>query len=182
MLQAISIGAPASGPSGWTGYSGVWNSADKTAGTTLSLGDRLASAAAGNNSARSTPALATKSWCNFIFMTNADAFAGVANATETLTNYPGQTTNSIGFDGEDGNLYYNAGVIFDGAICSQYDQITIARNGVNYWFARNGVWFQGDPILGTSPFVTTISGDVYFMGPRNVDSILMVALPTGFAP
>lgn len=168
--------------SGWVGYYDGFNSLDKTAGTTLGNGDTSAAAALGNNSARTATAIPDKCWATFAMLGTGDEFVGVANATETISNYPGQTTNSWGFDGEDGVLYYNAANQFSGTICAVGDQITIARNGANLWFARNGSWFQGDPFLGTSPFVHGLTGDLYFMGPRNPGTLIICQLPTGFTP
>lgn len=178
-------------PSGiktWIPYNAGWSSTDKSADATVSGGNNnlCTSNGVGDGSARTSLKLPLRTFAHFILRVNGIGIIGIANSSEDLTTYPGGSVNSIGFDGEDGKVYYNGTSLFSGTIGVTDTIISIFRDGNYVWFARNGVYFRGDPFTGTLPFVHNIQGDLYFMGPRSVSSAVSIMpsinFPTGFVP
>lgn len=98
-----------------------FNSADKNANITLSESDfRAASVVATNQSVRGTIAFETgKSYyVELLWNSGTEVYLGVGNSSASLSQYPGQNTNSWSCRGSNGLIYQNGGSAGSGPACS----------------------------------------------------------------
>lgn len=180
---------------GFSGTQPLWNSADKDSDITLSDGDRTASAA-GAGGVRSVQSLAAglryveATWVTI--SSGSNGRFGVANASFTITNVPGDDSNVWCIQG-DGNKRTNNTASSYGSSYSNGDVCMMALNLTSgkIWFGANGTWFNsGDPAAGTGEAFTSLTGPLYVVFGRGSGSDRSVTLtatsayaytaPTGF--
>ncbi|KKM27866.1 hypothetical protein LCGC14_1570430 [marine sediment metagenome] len=161
----------------------TWNPADKHANIALSLGDLRATtddaSGSGYWGVRATEGKASgKPYFEIVCVLPWDFIRiGVANLSQSLSGYPGDSTNSWGYAASTGKKYYNGAGTAYGNAWTDGDVIGVAldRDNGKIWFSINGVWqASGDPAAGTNPAYTGLSGTLYPMaGPygSNGDSI-----------
>jgi hypothetical protein len=153
----------------------TWNPLDKDADITLSNGDLTITAgtSAENNIRTISSITGGRRYHEITVGTIAaspDHFFGWANATETLTNFAGQTTNSCGWRGSDGGVFINGGSIgtantytTGNVLCFAYskaDGRLWVRVGSGNW--NNDV--SANPAANVGGFTTSISAAIYAWG------------------
>ncbi len=162
------MGRP-SASAGWLSYGGTWNPSDKHADVTLSRVNtiNLAHASNGSRNARGTLALSGKVAFHFYVLavgTTTSIYLGIATASETLTTYPGGSTNSYGVFCQNGKLTLNnvESVLLGGSYTTG-DYLTFAYDNGNLWIAKNGVYpLSGDPLTGANPHVTGLAPNTWY--------------------
>lgn len=143
----------------------TWNPADKNAGITLSNSDRTESGAA-NITLRSTAGKSSGKWMMEITLDSGTSrLLGLGNSSASLSQYPGQNTNSWAYY-TNGQKYTNNSGSAYGNSFTNGDVISIAWDADNgkLYFAKNGTWQNsGDPAAGTNAAFTGLTGPLYVM-------------------
>jgi len=157
-LLSLSSGASGGGGGGVTTYA-TWNPLDKGSGITLSNGNLTATCP--NTTiqfARSTIGLTTGKWYWEIVATTADLTApmpGIVTAsTLTASQYPGQTTDSIGWY-PNGNVYVNNSITYTRSSYVSGDVLGFAldKTGQTLSLYKNGVSAGASiPVVGTTHY------------------------------
>jgi hypothetical protein len=139
-------------PPAATAWGGTWNSADKGANITLSNSDLTADCASGNGNVRGTQGRNSGRYYFEITETVGDQIwlGGVANASATLSNYPGSDSNGWSFFALN-DTCYPGGVGMPG-------QITSTTVGV--WLNNGVLSFIGDGTLGGTAY-SGITGSMF---------------------
>lgn len=147
-----------------------WNAADKDASVVLSSGDTVARFPTADRNIRGDVGHSTG--LRYFRLrtsagTTASGCAGVANATASLTARPGLSdANSWAHQSNANKLhsgFSSYGNFWDGAS----DELMVAVNFTtgNMWFGKNGTWMaSGDPVAGTNPSFTGVSGTLFPIG------------------
>lgn len=106
----------------------TWNPSDKSSQITLSNGDLTAAfSGASNGLVRSALSKAAGKWYWEITINSGTEFTGVANATASTGEYPGQSANSLGYSNALGKIYKGATAIVTGlAAATAGDVIGVA--------------------------------------------------------
>lgn len=96
------------------------------------------------------------------------ALIGIANISQTLNNGddPGDSINSYGYKGSNGNKRHNGSGFAYGDAWGDGDIIGVALdlNLGKIWFSTNGIWQNGGkPSIGANPCFSSISGTYYPM-------------------
>lgn len=102
----------------------------------------------------------------------ASIITGLADANASLAGYPGNTPNSAGIQWQHAPLvtqpFVNGMTRANGFSVSGTsvagDRITVYHKrsaGGAVWFARNGLMASGDPVAGTNPSLTGVTGMIF---------------------
>lgn len=146
-----------------------WNPADKAANITLSGSNKTATKVIDNAYAgvRATLGRSTgKYYFEVVIVeggTSPFITIGVNAASESLNNFTGSSANGWGYYQQTGEKTNNGATTAFGASYATGDVVGIAVDfGLGYiWFAKNDVWQTGDPVTGTSPAFTGLSGTLF---------------------
>lgn len=134
----------------------TWDPANKGVNTTLSNGNLTASnSTAGADTTFAAIGKTSGKWYFEVTVSSSSALAlGVANGSQTTSQYPGQTANAIGY-GYNGLIYYNGGTPHTYSTYTSGDVIGIAYDAGagTVTFYKNGV-SQGSP-------TATLTGTIY---------------------
>lgn len=146
----------------------TWNPADTSADISLSGGNLVATKTTVNvwRSSRATVGKASGKWYWEINITNVVQYAmvGIANSSALTSNYFGSDSNGWSYFGSGGRFYLNATNIAYGNSFTTGDVIGVAldMNAGKIWFSKNNTWqASGDPVAGTNPATTGLSGTLY---------------------
>lgn len=145
----------------------IWNELDKNAAFTISgAGFVISSNSAGDVTARATKGLSDGKVyfeCTFANMGSDWYAVGVANASQSLSTYLGQTAN--------GWSYFSSGFTYNGGSSSGYGSYTSASDVIScavdfgtgkIWWAKNNTWgASGNPAAGTGARYSNISGKLF---------------------
>ena len=145
----------------------TWNPSDKSSGITLSNGDLTALNNSGTVQALVRATLSIPDNIKTYFEVRADVVPGsggvyaigLANSSQTLSQWLGQTVNSWGY-WNNGNRWHSNSSTGGYSTYTNGDVIMVARDGANLWFGKNGTW-NGNPVAGTGAAYTDLSGDLY---------------------
>jgi hypothetical protein len=87
--------------------------------------------------------------------------AGVQDGTEAFTTYTGDTLNGWGYMAN--GRFYNSGALTGKSTFVTGDVISVAFDidTGDIWWAKNGVWEEGDPAAGTGAPYSNLSGTIY---------------------
>lgn len=120
--------------------------------------------------------------------TDGTVGAGLANSTCTLTAYPGSTADawahlSDGYKAHSGYSLY--GSAFD--TLNDVLMIAIDFTSGKMWFGCNGTWMaSGDPVAGTNPTFTGVSGTLYPIGGAkgggSTDALTLYTIAFAYSP
>lgn len=152
----------------WAPYPGAWNSADKQASYSVSSNADLVTTASDGTTdglCRGTVAISGLMFWHVIVKTepNTGAMIGVANGSESVNNYPGQTANSWSIYSSNGKLYNNG----SGSVLATYttgDMLSFAVkvSTGELWIAKNLLWLNsGNPATGAGAVASNLSGTLY---------------------
>lgn len=144
----------------------TWDPSNKGSGVTLSSGDRVMTVAGGTpNSVRSTTSKADDSgkwYAEVVAGSGSNLRIGFCNTGASMSGNLGADNSGVGYD-VSGDLYVGNGVVGTLASYSMGDVVGLAVDTAaqRLWFAKNGVWQNGDPVAGTN-------GLIYGTGPEFV--------------
>jgi hypothetical protein len=147
------------------GSSTVWNAATSHTDYNVTGGSGLVAnraSGSGDAIARATNGHSgSGDWLFTITMSGlGNDLVGLANASETVTNFLGQTANSVGWNRGDGNIYKGGSAVQSpGVTWVDGDTLTIRLKNGNLYFAKNGTY-----IGSMSPTAETGGVDVSAMG------------------
>jgi hypothetical protein len=156
----------------------VWNSADKGADLSLSGSDLIVTRnGTNNNSWRSVRANVSRNSGKYYFEVdnttngsgNGYMICGLANSTQSLSNYIGSSTNSWGWQANNtsgASPRYNAvqGSFFGSYVTAgQNAMVAVDFDAGKIWFGINGTW-SGDPAAGTGEVYTFTANTTLFPG------------------
>ena len=94
----------------------------------------------------------------------ANMGVGIANANAETVNWLGNDAYGWGYFGDTGNKYHSGSGSGYGSTFTIGDVIGVAVDMTNgkLYFAKNGTWqASGDPVAGTNPAFTGVTGTVY---------------------
>lgn len=189
----------------------TWNPSDKSASMTLSNGNLTATAASTIQGVRSASSKSTGKWYVELNLDNLqdqdDPIIGLAKAGESFTTNPITGTNSWtvrknGSAGTGINKRFNSTntLLTTTNTLAVNDKLLIAwdADAGKLWFGRNGAWYNpdgnpgvGDPVAGTNPVFTSVTGTlfVFFQEIRSAfgvtanfgTSAFAYTIPSGFS-
>lgn len=146
-----------------------WNPSDKDADITLATDNRQAtiSGATGWNTVRANTSKAAGKWYYEVEMTslgNAFVLLGVATSSLALNDLVGNAAGSWSYFGVDGTKWTAGGAAAYGATFTTGDVIGVALDLVNgkIFYSKNNTWqASGDPVAGTNPAHSSVSGTLF---------------------
>ncbi|WEN13709.1 hypothetical protein PY254_10675 [Rhodanobacter sp. AS-Z3] len=145
------------------------NPSDKSSSITLSGGNLVATGnTATSGIVRSIKAITDKKYFECVISgpnvgNTATWAAGIANASASLT-------GSLGYSDANGWAFWAANLgarhngittVTIGAYAPNVLGFAVDETSGNMWISINGVWISGDPVEGTSPAFTGITGTIY---------------------
>lgn len=148
-----------------------WNQNDKTStNVTLSNNNRTATmgSAGGHSGVRATKGITSLEKCYWEVKATAwsvGVFMGLVKATASLGLYVGGDTLGWGKYSNDGDVYNNGGVVFNGAPYAVNDVMMFAFDGPGgkFFVGKNGTWENsGDPAAGTGALITGLTSGPYY--------------------
>lgn len=148
----------------------TWNPLDKSANITLSNSDMTATAS--NTAWKSVRATLGKSTGKWYFEVRIDVAAanyniiGVGQLGASTATYCGGNTVSWGYNGYNGNKFYNTASTAYGNTFTAGDIVGVAVDisAGKIWWAKNNSWqASGDPAAGTGEAYSGLSGTLYPM-------------------
>lgn len=140
-----------------------WNPSDKNASVTLSNANATESCASAGTAVRSLLGKSTGKWVAGITIDSGAnlAMVGIANASASLSTYPGGDANAWAFMCTNGNKWSGGSNSAYGATVANLDQVDVIwdATGGKLYFAKNGtVMNSGDPVAGTGFAYSGLSG------------------------
>lgn len=162
----------------------TWNPSDKHADVTLSNGNLTAEAAVeGWRSVRGTIGKSSGKhyWEITIDENSSEENMGVAKSATALDASCGSDAYSYAYHSDDGDKYHNGSYSGYGSLYyNTVISIALDLDNGKIWFGKNGVWqASGDPVAGTNPAFTGLSGTFYPMASFNNDKGLFVTANFG---
>lgn len=175
------------------------NPADKSAGVSLSGGNLIASNGSGSTVGivRSVHSITGKRYFEAIFTTvslgGGVISAGIAKSTADLNAYLGSASDTWAAWARTSGLFHS------GAQTLAYTSgpgdvfgFAVDQPGGKLWVRKNGSWLTGDPVAGTSPAWSDLSGTLHAAAnPYAAGNVVTMrfdpasfsyAAPTGFDP
>lgn len=145
----------------------TWNPLDKHSSITLSLGNTAATLSSANTSARGTAGRASGKYY-FRISTTAGATAsgviGVANSSASLSQRAGLSDANAWTHQSNGYKLHAGYAAYGSTWDTAGDEIMVAVDFSlgHIWIGKNGAWMSsGDPVAGTSPMYTGVSGTLF---------------------
>lgn len=168
VAMMMAQGAASSGPVAVT-----WNPSDKSANITLSSGNLVATKTAGgeanNASLRATQGRDAADAGGFYFevvvttaTTSPFIVVGVANSSQVLTSYIGNSTNGWSYYEQTGDKYTGGSGSAYGSSYTTGDVIGVLLKNGKLYFRKNGTWQNSaDPDAETGAAFTGLTGTLY---------------------
>lgn len=184
-------GGASQGPSGW-----VWDSADKTAGMTLSESDRRwTGSAAPNDYVRGNIVLSGKVYWEIECMTSTDGISGIKRASQSISD----ANQILGYrrGGTGQHINTVTGASTHASVPAGYGAGDILMFAVDttaqiMWTGKNGTWNNsGNPAAGTNGSFTSIGAVNYephgwssnnSSSSHRIVTTFNYSVPSGFSP
>jgi hypothetical protein len=137
LVFSLQLTAPA-----WAVCPVTWNPADKSASVTLSGANLTASQASAGASVRANTSITASAKVFFsetIGTANGNQAIGIANATMSLSSFPGLDFNGVGYT-QDGRVMINSNSLLGMPTYTTADVIDVALDigNLSVWFRKNG--------------------------------------------
>ena len=146
-----------------------WDSGAAGTGITLSNGDMTATMASGTwRHVRTVLGRSSGKWyAEMVFSDLDHGMAGIANSSANLGDYAGDDSYGHSFYNYSGGYYTGGSSSSYGSTFADGDVIGLAVDLDNgkVWCSKNGTWQNsGDPVAGTNPMASGLSGTLYLAG------------------
>lgn len=169
----------------FSAWGGAFDPAAKNANVTLTAGNTTATGNAGVSDYFPVRGTTSQSSGRYYYGLNiglksptGDVIVGAANSSASLaTNaYPGIDTNGIGYR-SNGAIVYGGSTVATVASWTTGDLIGVAAEAGTrrFWFAKNNVWQNGDPVTGVGGTVAAGSGALFPMASIYKESSVTIA-------